>query len=466
MTKTLINLFLVSLFVCLQTYGADRRPNIILCMADDQGWEEVGYYGHSVLQTPTLDKMAASGLRLDRFYSAAPNCGPTRGSIMTGRHPNRFGLFGPNWAMRPEEITLGRLIKSAGYSTGHFGKWHLGPVKAGAPNNPGAAGFDEWLSHDNFFEMDPVLVRNGAPPEKHLGESSKIVVDAAIDFIRRANGKKKPFFTIIWFGSPHGPYIATPKDFALYQGRVPDELAHRYGEITAMDRAIGSLREVLREEDVADNTLFWFCSDNGVPGGSTYRPTLKGAKGALYEGGVRVPGIIEWPSRIPFQRTTTVRSVTTDIFPTLCELLKIKLPKRTLDGISLVDLINGKMHDRPSPIAFWKFESGQEKKGELWLPPEIQKGTTPTVRNPGIEFLNYKHPIAKTENFGGDASLLSNQFKLILSKKGGPELYDLKNDWSEVANLAEKKPELVETMTKQLHAWQASVELSLSGADY
>ncbi len=343
--------------------NAADRPNIILCMADDQGWEETGYYGHPILHTPTLDKIAQSGLRFDRFYSAAPNCGPTRGSIMTGRHPNRFGLFGPNWAMRPEEVTLGSLIKAAGYATGHFGKLHLGPVKAGAPNNPGAAGFDEWLSHDNFFEMDPVLVRNGAAPEQHQGESSEIVVEAAIEFIEQATARKQPFFVIVWFGSPHGPYIALEKDRQRYAGQVSDELANRYAEITAMDRAIGMLRDALRSEGVARNTLFWYCSDNGVPKGVTYLPKLKGTKGQLYEGGVRVPGIIEWPERIAQPRITSVPAVTTDILPTLCELLGLTVPKRTLDGISLVDLIDGRMKERPSPIAFWKYDSRKEKNG-------------------------------------------------------------------------------------------------------
>ena len=233
-----------------------------------------------------------------------------------------------------------------------------------------------------------------------------------------------------------------------------------------MDRAIGRLRETLKEEGVADNTLFWFCSDNGVPGGVTYQPTLKGSKGQLYEGGVRVPAIIEWPARITKPRATSVRGVTTDTLPTLCELLNIPLPNRTLDGISLVDLIDGKMKERPSPIAFWKYDSGKEKQRELWLPAAIQRGTTPTVRNPGIEFLNYKHPVAKTKNFSGDASLLGNRYKLVLPKKGAPELYDLLKDKSEEVNLAESKPRIVEQMTKQLHTWQASVELSLSGTDY
>ncbi|MCW8925038.1 MAG: sulfatase-like hydrolase/transferase, partial [Xanthomonadales bacterium] len=140
---------------------AGQPPNIILLMGDDHAWDETGYNGHPYLQTPVLDEMAATGLRMDRFYSASPVCSPTRGSVLTGRHPNRYGVFSANWSIRPEEISIAHILKQAGYRTGHFGKWHVGPVKQDSPTNPGAMGFDEWLSHDNFFELDPVLSRNG-----------------------------------------------------------------------------------------------------------------------------------------------------------------------------------------------------------------------------------------------------------------------------------------------------------------
>ncbi|MGB2820411.1 MAG: sulfatase-like hydrolase/transferase, partial [Phycisphaerae bacterium] len=163
--------------------GAGERPNIVLCMTDDQGWGDVGYNGHEHLKTPVLDEMARTCLRFDRFYAAAPVCSPTRGSVMTGRHPNRFGCFHPNYSIRPEEVTLAEALKPAGYATGHFGKWHLGPVKAASPVCPGACGFDEWLSHDNFFELNPSLSRNGAEPRTIQGESSEIIVAEALKFI-------------------------------------------------------------------------------------------------------------------------------------------------------------------------------------------------------------------------------------------------------------------------------------------
>ena len=195
---------------------AEQRPSIILLMGDDHGWDETGYNGHPHLKTPVLDEMAASGLRLDHFYSASPVCSPTRGSVLTGRHPNRYGTFTPNWSMRPEEITIAHILSEAGYACGHFGKWHVGTVKAGSPLNPGAMGFEEWLSHDNFFEMDPHLSRNGAPPEVIEGESSEVVIDETIRFIDKSKASDRPFLTVVWFGSPHEPYMGFDEDLALY----------------------------------------------------------------------------------------------------------------------------------------------------------------------------------------------------------------------------------------------------------
>jgi len=189
---------------------ADERPNIILCMGDDHGWDETGYNGHPYVKTPVLDKMAATGLRMDHFYSAHPSCSPTRGSVLTGRHPNRYGTFSPNWSIRPKEITIAHILKEAGYTCGHFGKWHVGPVKSGSPTSPGAMGFDQWLSHDNFFEMNPILSRNGGPPERLQGEGSEVIIDETIRFIDTARQNKQPFLAVVWFGSPHEPYSGCP----------------------------------------------------------------------------------------------------------------------------------------------------------------------------------------------------------------------------------------------------------------
>ena len=356
-----------------------QRPNIVLLMGDDHGWDETAYNGHPHLQTPVLDEMAATGLRLDRFYSASPVCSPTRGSIITGRHPNRYGTFAPNWSIRPEEISIAQILSRAGYASGHFGKWHLGPVKAESPVNPGAMGFEEWLSHDNFFEMNPYLSRNGGPPQVFQGESSEIVVDETIRFIGKATQSQRPFFAVVWFGSPHEPYIGLDEDLALYSklpesyqeqsvrltgldtglpvSRPLDEvLQERYAEITAMDRAIGRLRNYLEDKGLRQDTLLWYCGDNGVPGSGRVTTPFRGQKGLVYEGGIRVPGLIEWPERIPEPRVTDVNAVTSDMLPTICDLVGLPLPERPLDGISLQLLIEGENDGETKPDRFLELQ--------------------------------------------------------------------------------------------------------------
>ena len=235
----------------LQSAQPLPRPNIVLMMADDQGWGETGYNGHPHVKTPVLDEMARTALRLDRFYAASPVCSPTRASVMTGRHANRSGAFAPNWSTRPEEITIAQILKQTGYRTAHFGKWHIGAVKKESPLNPHRMGFDEYLSHDNFFEMNPPLSRNGAPPEIVPGEGSEVIVAEAVKFARQVRGENQPFFIVVHFGSPHDPYSGKPDDTARY-AKLGAPLGHRFAEITAMDRAIGAMRAALREMSVRE----------------------------------------------------------------------------------------------------------------------------------------------------------------------------------------------------------------------
>jgi len=474
----------------------DARPNIILLMGDDHGWEETGYNGHPYVKTPVLDEMAASGLRLDRFYTASPVCSPTRGSVLTGRHPNRYGTFTPNWSIRPEEITIAQILSDAGYATGHFGKWHLGPVKADSPTNPGAMGFDEWLSHDNFFELDPTFSRNGAPPEKFEGESSQIVVDEALRFIDQAAQQGRPSFTVIWFGSPHEPYAGLPEDLALYDD-LPEEFAdkttrltsletglatdrplrdvlrERYAEVTSMDRAIGALRDHLGGTGIRDNTLLWYCGDNGTPGGVVVASPLRGAKGDIYDGGTRVPGLIEWPARITEARTSAVNSVTSDMLPTICDLVGVDAPARPLDGVSLAPLIEEDMDERPSPIPFWSYAAGQETsvEREPYIDPALQVGTTPLVKQMAgaytRTFQNLRHPEIAPADYAGRRSIVDNQYKLIVdAPRGTRQLYDLRADQAETNDIAADHPEIVAALETQLDAWQQSVLKSLTGADY
>ena len=350
-------ILLLCAFLLMPFAAAADRPHIILVMADDQGWAQMGYMDHPHLKDrmPHLDAMAEAGIRFDRFYAAAPVCSPTRASVMTGRIPGRTGVPGLHKRLCLQEKTIAQALKKAGYATAHFGKWHLNGVKGPGmpilpddPNHPGHYGFDFWLSMTNFFEMDPILSRMGKF-EYIEGESSEIMVREALKFIEEH--KAKPTFSVIWYGSPHFPFRCAPPDREGFpEGKHGDHL----GEIVAMDRSVGILRQGLRDMGIEKDTLIWYTSDNG--GLSTDPDStghLQGFKGSLHEGGIRVPAIIEWPGRIK-PAVTDFPASTMDIMPTLVDLLD--LPRDSMlpvvDGESIAALFDGKPPERSHPIPF------------------------------------------------------------------------------------------------------------------
>jgi arylsulfatase A-like enzyme len=457
---------------CNEKEIPDTRPHIILVMADDQGWGDMAYNGHPVVQTPNFDNLAASGLRFDRFYAAAPVCSPTRGSVMTGRHPNRFGCFSWGNTLRPQEITIAEVLKSEGYVTGHFGKWHLGSVQIGSPVNPGASGFDEWFSAPNFFENDPILSREGTAVQLH-GESSEVTVDAAIEFIRKHVDSDKPVFTVVWFGSPHLPHIASAQDSALYPGLDP-VLQHFYGEITGMDRAVGKLRQELKNLGIDKNTLLWYCSDNGgLPNVGTTGG--RGHKGQIYEGGLRVPAIIEWPEKIPEPKSTNLPANTFDIFPTLLEVAGVtpeNLP--VLDGISLLPVIESQMENRPQPMGFWQFTApGRRTPSAQWMAELLEAQKQGKMISDSSRLVLDASDISTQypeDSFPGHAALLDWPWKLhrIQNSSGEItlELYQLETDSMEQNNLTSAESAKVKSMLTHLEEWQQSVIKSLNGKDY
>ncbi|MBN2317062.1 MAG: sulfatase-like hydrolase/transferase [Sedimentisphaerales bacterium] len=457
------------------SFGRERssqKPNIVLCMADDQGWGDMAYNGHPVLKTPNFDAMAAEALRFDRCYAAAPVCSPTRGSVMTGRHPNRFGCFKWGHTLRPKEITVAEALKKAGYVTGHFGKWHLGSVRKGSPVNPGASGFDEWFSAPNFFDNDPILSREGIAVQTK-GESSMVTVDAAIEFIRKHAKTPQPFLAVVWFGSPHNPHRAIKEDAALYADQKKN-FQHFYGEITGMDRAFGKLRKELNNLGIRENTILWYCSDNGgLPKVGTTGG--RGHKGQIYEGGLRVPAILEWPARIPKPRTTDVPCNTVDIYPTLLQIAGVQMDNQPpLDGISLVRLINGRMRIRPKPMGFWDHPTkGIGTPSATWMAEllEAQKagdeiGNRARLRMDAGQIVK-QYP---EDSFPGHAAWLDWPWKLhrIQNNNGNVklELYNLANDPKEQKDLLTQETERVNAMKAQLETWLASVVRSLNGKDY
>ncbi len=453
--------------------SARERPNIILCMADDQGWGDVGYNAHPKLKTPTLDAMAASALRFNRFYAAAPVCSPTRGSVLTGRHPNRYACFSWGHTLRPQEITVAEALKTAGYTTGHFGKWHLGPVNAESSVCPGKSGFDEWFSSPNFYENNPLMSHNGKVVQTQ-GEGSQVTVEAALKFIRDAVSRKRPFLAVIWFGSPHSPHQAVDEDREPYKD-LPRKLQNYYGEITGIDRAMGHLRREIRKMGIAENTLLWYTSDNGArkPGSTG---GLSGQKGSLWEGGIRVPTIIEWPARVSSPRQTDAPCGTVDIYPTLLEIAGVEVARqpKPLDGTSLLPLIRGKTVSRPRALGFWKYPMrGRPRRSTELLKAlaEAQKAGKPSAplakdaSDPGSLAKQYSD-----KTLPGHAAWIDGPYKLHrLPAKSGEvryALFDLSKDAKEKRDLAEQDPSRVTRMKTELEAWQKSVIRSLNGQDY
>jgi arylsulfatase A-like enzyme len=448
-----------------------KKPNIILCMADDQGWGDMAYMGHPDLMTPHFDQMAEESLRFDGFHSAAPVCSPTRGSVLTGRHPNRFACFRWGHTLRPQEVTIAERLKEVGYVTGHFGKWHLGPVYAGSPVNPGASGFDEWVSSPNFYDNDPILSNEGrAVP--YEGESSAVTVEIALEFINKHGQGDRPFFAVIWFGSPHDPHVASDEDAQRYEG-FDEEMKNFLGEITGMDRALGKLRRALRESDVYENTILWYCSDNG--GLKAESTGGRGRKGSIYEGGLLVPALLEWPSKIKEPFTTDVPCNTADIFPSLLDMIGVENTSSVpLDGISLAPLIEGRMDKRPEPMGFWDYpEAGRSVPAAALMTAllQAQKEGMPYQEDAGLDL--DAGDIGKQyaeDTFPGHSAWLDWPWKLHRIEEQTHEvvfeLYNLVDDPLELTDLLAGEPIRAGAMTRQLETWLLSVTQSLNGKDY
>ncbi|MEE2714016.1 MAG: sulfatase-like hydrolase/transferase [Planctomycetota bacterium] len=450
---------------------AEQRPHIVLVMADDQGWGDMAYNGHPVLKTPNFDAAAASGLRFDRFYAAAPVCSPTRASVLTGRHPNRMGVFKWGHSMRPQEVTVAEALKSAGYTTGHFGKWHVGSVRRGSPDNPGNNGFDEWLSAPNFYDNDAVMSHRGAAVQKQ-GESSLIAVDAALEWMEQSLKKDAPIFAVVWFGSPHSPHRAIKEDQDIYEGKS-GKLKNFYGEITGMDRAFGKLRGAIDTLGIRDNTVLWYCSDNGALPGVGNAGGHRGRKGKVYEGGLLVPAIMEWPARIKRPRTTTARCNTSDIYPTLLEITGAHVAKQPpLDGVSLTSLIEGG-DLKPRAMGFWDHPTrgvstpSAKRMGALLVAQQAGQDLPPPKRSRRAAALpTPPHP---TDAFPGHAAWLEDNWKLHRIEKKGEvrwELYDLARDPNEERDCVATEPERMGRLGKRLSAWLGSVARSFNGEDY
>lgn len=449
---------------------AADRPHIVLVMADDHGYGDTGYTGHPFVKTPHLDRLAEEGVVFSRFYAAAPVCSPTRASFMTGRHPFRTNVPNHGHYMRPQETTLAEALKSAGYVTGHFGKWHIGSVQADSPTSPGGAGFDEWLSGLNFFDNDPYLSRNGHY-EQIEGGGTVISTNATIDFLTKHKDGEKPMLSVTWFPAPHDPHEETQpgSDKATLYNEHAKSQAGYFREITLLDEQVGRIRACLKELGIEQNTLFLYCSDNGglVAKSSGGRER----KGSIYEGGLRVPAIISWPAKYA-AKTVDAPVFTCDLYPTLLMIAGSKVTAQPqLDGIDLSDIIAGTASKRP-PMGFWhNHTAGQGTWSDRIIKKLMaaQQAGEPTP-HPERTLKNVNEfPTFADGDLHGHAAWNNWPWKLHRIQEGENitvELYNLAGDPMEASDLSEEQPARAKRMLAALEAWQKSVLGSWSGADY
>lgn len=460
-------LFVLSVVTARCAGAADATaPNIILVMADDQGWGDTAYNGHPFVKTPALDAMAKEGFVFDRLYAGAPVCSPTRASVMTGRNPIRTKVTNHGRYMRPHEQTIAESLKAAGYVTGIFGKVHLGSGQPDSPCNPSGMGFDEWVIGLNFFDNDPYLSRNGRI-EQRTGKGSVILMDEAIAFLKNHQAGDRPMFTVVWFPSPHDPHREVPDGPSLYEGKPH---AGYYREITLLDQQVGRLRGEIRSMGIAENTIVWYCSDNG----GLVKETSGGRerKGSIYEGGLRIPGIVEWPAR-RLRGRTAVPVTTCDIYPTLLAMAGVELnAPHPLDGMDVSGIIEGSVAERGKPMGFWHLlQNGQSTWSDRIQKAIMEKQQAggplphdpPRMRKDVDEFPQFPEHTTK-----GHAAWNDWPWKLHRINGERFELYQLTDDPMEQADLS-KDPQHAQRMgrmQKELDAWMRSVIRSLNGKDY
>ena len=329
--------------------AAPARPNVILVITDDQGWWDVGIHGNPHIETPVLDRIAREGVRFERFYGS-PVCTPTRAALMTGRHYQRTGAidtYRGRDVMSADEITLGQVFRSQGYRTACIGKWHLGRYMKYHPNERGFEEFFGFWQYGfiNRYDDSDELWHNKQRVVT-TGYVTDVLTDQALAWLEQ--NRSKPFFLYLAYNAPHSPYLVPDAYIARYlkQG-LPLQEARIYGMITAVDGNLGRLLAALERWKLAENTVVIFMSDNG--GVSRYYSCgLRGAKGSVYEGGVRVPFLVRWPGQFPADRVIPTPARDIDIFPTLCELIGAAPPKdRKLDGRSVLGLL--RQGEGPAP---------------------------------------------------------------------------------------------------------------------
>jgi len=435
------------------TSHAAGKPNIVFILADDLGYTDVACYGSKYYETPNIDRLASQGMRFTDGYTCGPNCQPTRAALMSGQYGPRTGVYTVggidrfNWQSRPlrpvdnvvklplGKITIAQALKQAGYFTGMFGKWHLGND---AEHHPGKRGFDEAIESSGLhfdFQTDPKV---DYPKGQYLAD---FLTDKAVDFIRRH--KDEPFFLYLPHFGVHSPHQAKPALIEKFKSKPPagGHYDPTYAAmILSVDESVGRIVALLDELKLADNTLVIFSSDNGGVGGYqregirqersiTDNAPLRGGKGMLYEGGIRVPYIFRWPGKITSGVVCGEPITSVDLYPTLLEVAATeRRADYPLDGVSYLKLLTSRGKDRVNRDAiYWHFP------GYLGAGPGVWR-TTPA------------------------GAIRSGDWKLQeFFEDGRLELYNVREDLSETNNLAAKLPDKTRELHDKLVAWRKEI---------
>ncbi len=414
------------------------RPNIVMILCDDLGYSDLGCYGSRVIRTPNLDRLAAEGTRFTDFYSVSPVCSPSRAGLITGRYPQRWGVdyadlpeMRPRYPLPENAVTLAQVLQESGYYTAHIGKWHLGePPESPAPRKRGFDYFygcfggrpsSPWNKYAR--SMDPEMIENESRPKVVKGHVTDVETDTALRVLGNVR-QDQPFFLNLWYNAPHEPLAPLSYQAEGYRHWSSAEQTY-FQTVTDVDRAVARVREKLKEIGAARNTLIFFSSDNGpevhssrYARGSAW--PLKGMKTQLWEGGIREPGILVWPGKVPAGKTSAVVSSTLDLLPTFCHAAQAAIPDslRPDSEVDLVQVANGDLRGTDRPIFF-----------EFHFPQRGVAGSLPMA---------VRH---------GEWKLFSDhEFRRF-------ELYNLRTDIGEQSDVSGQQPELVARLAGELKKW-------------
>ena len=409
---------------------SSKHPNVILIVADDLGYADLGCQGSTDLRTPNIDSLATGGARFTNAYVTAPVCSPSRAGLLTGRYQQRFGHefntgpFPPADVGLPvTEITLAQVLKGVPYATGAVGKWHLGTAE---PFHPQQRGFDEFFgflsgsrSYTSMEKDDPKPLLRSRDPVAEEGYLTDVLTREAVAYIDRHS--KESFFLYVAYTAPHSPMQATPKYLERFAHITDKKRRTMAAMVSAMDDGVGAMLAALKEKKIDEKTVVIFLSDNGGPTkvNTSRNDPFSGSKGELREGGIRVPLLVRWPGKVKPGQVIDVPVIALDLFTTICAIADTKPPAdRTIDGVSLVPLLTGQKSDPPHAALFWRY------------------GETFAIR-------------------AGNEKLLRER------DDQQPKLFDLSSDPAEKNDLAASQPDRVKSLTAEWNKWNAEQEKPL-----